>query len=217
MSDYPIASSWYVDIHSYFLEGKSDFEGDSETKWLVMVVIFCSVWVITNSRPQEQETTTTTFVISKKKRALEDWTTETRSTPYRSQTETGVFRLIPLWWAQVCFTLRLGKTVCSTFHIMRVFWWTLDVNCWLKRLYIYLNYHLLFCRGECAITLQSSPGSIYQRMWRRKKKKKEKKTLRRNHVLLANEKGMYILKRTSCVFLTYYKFIINVCVNIDLE
>lgn len=48
-------------------------------------------------------------------------------------------------------------------------------------------------------------------------KEKKKETLKRNHVLLANKKGMYILKRTGCVFLTYYKFIINVCVNIDLE
>jgi len=39
-------------------------EGDYKTKWLVTVVIFCSVLVITSSRPQEQETTKTTFFSS---------------------------------------------------------------------------------------------------------------------------------------------------------
>lgn len=53
-------------IHLFLGGKKCDFEGDYKAKWLVMVVIFCSVWVIKNSRPQEQETTTTTFSFFKK-------------------------------------------------------------------------------------------------------------------------------------------------------
>ncbi len=45
----------------------------------------------------------------------------------------------------------------------------------------------------------------------------EKKNPKKESCFACKQKGMYILKRTSCVFLTYYKFIINVCVNIDLE
>lgn len=38
--------------------------------------------------------------------------------------------------------------------------------------------------------------------------KKKKEPLKGIMLCLQNKKGMYILKRTDCVFLTYYKFII---------
>lgn len=69
-----------------------------------------------------------------------------------------------------------------------------------KRLYIYI-WNLISCLNASQ-SVSSLFLQVYKRMW-----------IKKNGFCLPT-KGMYILKRTTRVFLTY-KFIINVCVTLD--
>lgn len=82
--------------------------------------------------------------------------------------------------------------------------WTVDYNIDSKKVvYIYLKF--ISCLNASQ-SVSSLFLQVYKRMWIKKKKKE-------NGFCLPT-KGMYILKRTTRVFLTY-KFIINVCVTLD--
>lgn len=168
-----------------------------QTKRLV-IVVFCSVCVMRGGRPQEQETTTaTTFFFHSSQRALEDWTTAARwpaSHQITHKKKSHLFIFFSFYITRVWF-----------FFLPRGFFsWTLIVD-W--KGCIYVNYHLLF---ECALNpqvlsrLDSSSHVGGQK----------KEPLKGIMLCLQNKKGMYILKRTYCVFLAYYKFIMSVWISL---